>query len=489
MKHLKFCLALMSVAGAAIGQEFKIHANGLMYSEQTMGQLSHIVDSLNLKYRYCERNKTYRSKEQARAHYVSLDKGKISEARKDLQRNIPFEEFIAKYPDATVEKELVVIKFHDTNNDDEEVVEYTTISFKGKFGHTISVADISGQYGKDLRDSWLVEYREKSRYSAEAVEAFYFLESFRSSVLPADYAAMVQYADCMVDTSKEIFHYQKDDDPWARSELPPKARTFLDYTDSLSQRPVRTEGDTLYWNSYNAWNESRFVILDKEMAFNFELKKMFEEALKEVESKGGSDDKFEEYVWRYHSPAVALEMKRNRRVVGFCSMDNGPRIHAMNIAMLSAETVNWEVFLRAHLDIMNDNFQRVSDGSYAWKGRKTYIRELEELDINVHDLLLGIALRIENPGRFHYYGDIGRIGRAFAETETPDVLESRMLNMLRDNGLDDFNRILIYYLYRNYNYSLVDKTRQQTNRERLKETVQALPEYLSSKMMLALNEF
>ena len=50
-------------------------------------------------------------------------------------------------------------------------------------------------------------------------------------------------------------------------------------------------------------------------------------------------------------------------------MDNSPRIHALNIAKLSAETINWEVFLRAHLDIMKDKFERMSDGSYAFGGR------------------------------------------------------------------------------------------------------------------------
>ena len=83
---------------------------------------------------------------------------------------------------------------------------------------------------------------------------------------------------------------------------------------------------------------------------------------------------------------------RETRVVGSCSMDSSPREHAINIAMLSAETTDWSVFLRAHLDIMNDRFDRVSDGSYAWKDRNTYIKELEQLDINVSDLIFGKSL-------------------------------------------------------------------------------------------------
>jgi len=76
-------------------------------------------------------------------------------------------------------------------------------------------------------------------------------------------------------------------------------------------------------------------------------------------------------------------------------MDSSPRYHELSIAELAEETVNWEIFLRSHLDIMNDNFNRMSDGSYAWAGRKTYIKELEILYINVLDLVLGISIRIE----------------------------------------------------------------------------------------------
>src|SRR5690606_2706951 len=112
-----------------------------------------------------------------------------------------------------------------------------------------------------------------------------------------------------------------------------------------------------------------------------------------------------------------LQRMRHTKVVGSCSQDASPRIHAINIALVSAETTNWEVFLKAHLDIMNDKFDRMSDGNYAYAQRKTYIKELEELNINVIDLLLGISLRIENPANNHYYGNIGRLGRAISESK------------------------------------------------------------------------
>jgi len=177
-----------------------------------------------------------------------------------------------------------------------------------------------------------------------------------------------------------------------------------------------------------------------------------------------------------------LEEMRSTRVVGQCSMDESPRVHARNIAILSAETVNWEIFLRAHLDIMNDRFDRVSDGSWAWAGRQTYIRELEELDINVPDLLLGISLRIENPSQNHYFGSIGRIGRALAETQYAVEMETKMLAMVQDDQLDDYNRILMYYLFLNYVYYLESVDEKPLKIEKLKKAIATLPAYLKEKI-------
>jgi len=183
-----------------------------------------------------------------------------------------------------------------------------------------------------------------------------------------------------------------------------------------------------------------------------------------------------------------LEEMRSIKIVGSCSMDSSPRDHAFNIAMLSAETTNWEVFLKAHLDIMNDKFDRASDGSYAWGERKTYIKELEELNINVLDLLIGISLRIENPAKNHYFGSISRIGRALSETENRGSIEKELLAMIKHQELDDYNRILAYYLFYNYTAYLTDKTKKSKNFERLKEAISFLPDYLSRKSTMELVE-
>ena len=175
------------------------------------------------------------------------------------------------------------------------------------------------------------------------------------------------------------------------------------------------------------------------------------------------------------SKEKVLELKRHQIVVGQCSQDMSPRYHARDIAILAAETHSWEIFLRAHLDIMNDRFQRNTDGSYAWGRRETYLKELEELNLNVIDLVLGLSLRAENVADNHYYGSISRLGRALAESKDRKDFESRAHEMMKDPELDEFNRGVIYIVYISYLNYLDNKKEAATLMEELKNNESSYP--------------
>ncbi|MBU3700162.1 MAG: hypothetical protein FGM33_09195 [Candidatus Kapabacteria bacterium] len=177
-----------------------------------------------------------------------------------------------------------------------------------------------------------------------------------------------------------------------------------------------------------------------------------------------------------------LDTMRSTQVVGFCSMDQGPRVHALNIALLSAETQHWGVFVKAHLDIMNDRFDRMSDGSYAMGGRNTYIRELEELNISVPTLLLGIIFRIDNPATNHYRGSIGRIGRALSESRVRADVESRILDIISDPDLDLYNRMVFYNLYLSCAERIEDASQRIAAMDQLAIATATLPEHIRTRL-------
>jgi hypothetical protein len=152
----------------------------------------------------------------------------------------------------------------------------------------------------------------------------------------------------------------------------------------------------------------------------------------------------------------------------------------MNICQLAAETTQWDIFLRSHLDIMNDRFERVSDGSYAYAGRKTYLKELEELEIETVDLLLGTSLRVENVSDNHYWGSISRVGRALSDIGDKENLESRIMSMIKDERLDPYNRLLFGYLFSNYAYNLEDEEKSKASLAALESAIKEMPAYISA---------
>ena len=176
--------------------------------------------------------------------------------------------------------------------------------------------------------------------------------------------------------------------------------------------------------------------------------------------------------------AELLHQMRSTRVVGMCSMDSGPREHAKDIAIIAAETVNWGVFLKSHLDIMNDKFERVSDGSYAYARRNTYIKELEEINIDVINLLIGTTFRIENPSRNHYYANVGRTGRAIAESANLDEFEEIIISLIGSTKLDLFNRLIMVYLYETVINFTEDESEKAKMLEKIEKVKADLNEYI-----------
>lgn len=488
----KLIIVLMLVVGQLKAQdsEFELHDNGLIYSENAMGKLKHIVDSLNLKFKVCDINKKYYSSRQALANYISLEGKAAKLAIADIKKNISYAEFLKKYPKTETSEQLVVMSSKYKEYDGTDVIQYYNLELAK--GDNFSLYFENQKETEFIHGNWIYQYEKKTSYSDEELTAYYLIKPFESFALPQKYARMIQYSDCLIDTAATVFTTNAKDSGvrYYNSDKSNKASEFNQYVDNVLKRPDYDfeEEDSLetkyedFYAKLQAFEKKRLTRVDslKNADRNFMPKLM--EAYLETKNGKSSDDEFEEYVGIYISKDAELEMKRNRRVIGGCSMDQSPRIHALNIAILSAETTKWEIFLQSHLNIMNDRFDRVSDGSWSQKGRSTYIREIEDLDINVLDLLFGISFRIENAAENHYYGSIGRLGRALSESKNQTEFENQALTMIEDAELDIHNRLVIYFLFMNYNFHLPNEFHQKRNLEKLKLSVAKLPDYVYSKI-------
>lgn len=408
MKQLSLILILFSTLNIfAQRGDLDIQSNGYIYSEKAMDKLKHVVDSLNLKYRSCEFNLEFYSKSQTLAYIVIVDSDKINQAKKDIKDQISFEDFLVKYPNAKIQKNQLVLRWQTKNFEGKEIINFKHYDLESDYGFNVNTEELN-LYKDDLQGKWLLQ--NKDAYSEKKqLKAFYFPNKFEVQKLPEKYAAMIGYADCMIDTTTSKF---KEDAEYGYMHLPEN------------------------WSKLSLQKQSNL-----------------------------------------------LDELRSTKVIGQCSQDDSPRIHALNIALLAAETYNWQIFLKSHLDIMNDRFERRSDASYAWGQRLTYIKELEEIDINVPDLLMGISLRIENANPHHYYGSIGRIGRAFSESVYREKIEESILSAISDPSLDDFNRLICYYLFDNYIYYIEDEDLQKQNTLKLMEAVKNMPPYFSEVLL------
>jgi hypothetical protein len=324
---------------------------------------------------------------------------------------------------------------------------------------------------------WVYGFYPKSEYSSDEIKAIYIETPLKATPLPERYAARILYADCMIDTTSNIFLPNAEEEQWDRSgKAGEKYKAFIQYIKDNA-------GDST--NDYSfQWGDSAVdECIKNRLSLQPQFKKLLAEAVEEALQPGDISSNWFEYITgTYYSKKAALTLKRRRRVIGGCSQDTRPREHLFSIALLSAETADWQVFLRAHLDIMNDRVDRVSDGSYAWGRRLTYIKELEDLDINVHELMLAICFAIDNPAGNHYFGSIGRLGRAFAEAKDRSKLEQEILKMIADNELDDLNRLRMHYLFLNYIYNLPKKQDRAAALPKLEAADKILPSYIYSKL-------
>ncbi|MGB0870528.1 MAG: hypothetical protein ACPGSD_13105 [Flavobacteriales bacterium] len=477
-----FQLVFIFTSITCIGQnsEFKEHSNGLIYNDSIMSKLNHIVDSLNLQYKICELNPSYYSKSQATAHYINLEKDRVDEALVDLKNGISFHTFIKKYPNAIRDSSMLVTKRLYTDYDGDQIVEFGGTIFQ----EAIHIRNQPELFTQKVNESWIIDFYPGSEGMSENVEAFYFTSEFNIEKLPKKYADMIQYSECMIDTSFQLYLDTKKS-VREKEDTVQVIETFIDYVNEKTNKPIfrdENQYDTFYENLLK-WEVAKYKVLDSLKINDVLFSSLLKAAVIEAIEYGGSHNEFEDYVGRYYSKRTELSLKRGRKVYGSCSRDQSPRDHEKAIARLSAETTNWDSFLRAHLNIMNDRFIRSSDGSYAFNSRKTYIKELEDLNINVVDLLIGIIFRIDSPNKNHYFGSVRRVGRALSESKYSKEIEIKLIEMIKDDHLDDYNRVLMYYLYRNFIYHVNNK---KQNGDQLIEITKFLPEHLSSRILFEL---
>ncbi len=524
MKHLLLTAIVFIKLLPGFGQvnEMPVYSNGLVYSDASIRQLKSIADSLNRKYQHTSLSKKYYSVPQGVVNAVELSAGDISGALKDISDNISYGDFIKKYP-VLADSNLLVSTYKGYNyyHAHEDLLFYE-LQIPGKYappricvvlntpGMTDENGTITGTVG-----NWIVEYTRPGKYSKEHLRAFYITQPIASKPLPDTYARLILYSDCMVDTTTGIYFndagaFSVGDYRFVDTGRYINARAFIEYikqsTAHLPKKFLHPSPEAFGFNDSIA--KKRFLRLSAEMPdFHFNdsvvkkyvedtlshtafFKRSLAEAVEEsLRFKVLTSDDFEYYTAQYYSKEAALTLIRGRRVSAECNIgaELMGRRRAMKIASLAADLANWQAFLPAHLQMISDYNDRVVYGNYAQKDRKTYVREIEDLNVNIENLLLGISLGIANPSGNNSSGGPWRIaglGHIFAESKNRKSIEQKLLYMIEDSRLDDYNRLLMHYLFLDYTYYLPDQSERIACEQRLAEADKSLPACLSSRIAI-----
>jgi len=480
MKKIGFLFSVMITLSSLAQSEFNEFENGLIYSPEAISKLQEIVGDKNEAFRTCDLSKEFYSFPQTKGFFIEV-KSNTKELIEDLQSNIDLDDFLRKYNIGDTPKLRLIVQWRYKNYENKEVVE---ISEKPE-GTSITVAHKN--FSNFQNKKWIFK-----KYNDKRIGIFYLEKPLGSKPIPKPYARMIQYAECMIDSTSQI-HFKNARRSTRRSSnkgVIVKKKKFYKYIAKKFGQKEPEFGTNLtglemeesfssdeyiqFVKSHKNWIATRTTFIKEVLSTDKKFMELLNNAYDEAVVEKNSDDEFEEYVIKYLSKEKALGLKRNRIAYGTCSMDQSPRIHAMNIAQLSAETYNWDIFLRAHLNVMNDRFRRMSDGNYAFAQRHTYIKELETLDIDVPELISGISFRVNNPSKNHYYSSIRRVGRALAESNQKDKITSDLVKVIKDPTLDDYNRLIMFYLYRNFRYYQKDSY----TKSHIEYIASLLPEYM-----------
>lgn len=480
-------LAFSGVVAAQSGTSGK-----LLYSDTAKEGLRHIVDSLNLDFRASE-SKIYKAPMQGRGDYFFIKGDEAHDALKDIEAGVTFRQMADKYPKAEMQPDILVVRTKQ-EVDTLKMTSFSVVSM-GYLMPSVFFQNADDAIEKVIK-GWIYNYDEKEN----AINAFYFSKEMTAPELPERYSRMLQYKDhLMPDGNAIYFDYAWECTPPYIYIAGPKMQAFYDDLNSKLKRPAfddenmttaemlesdlsrkeqyEEERKKSYRAELDKWEATRMARVDSLMQKNTGFRKLFSEALDEARNHlTVTDEEFEEYAEIYASKEDALYFKRCRKVATIYPEDKTPYLHRIDIARLAAETLNWGVYIAAQTEILNEKlmFTKEYDAEIP---DITFVKELEAINVNVVDFLLGCALKTDDTETYFGLG-LFKLSRPFAEAFENEYAGNSMLAMIADNELDGATRVMMYKIYLGYWRLLRDPVLTEKNLRRLEEAMAFLPEYL-----------
>ena len=477
----KICLiVLLLFANLILAQSGTIshNPNGLLYPDAALTMLKHIADSLQVQFQN-QPTATYNAVPQGYYVYIAANGRQSVSIKKDIDAGLGYAEIRAKYPDLDVLDSMYATRSTYTNYKKQKIFAISKEEQGSPVGTKIHFQVEKNINNNNVKSSWLYTYYTNADSTNQNIEACYITNPVELMPLKSSYARLVHYSEYFIGSNNVYYDDAKRYDVEFLDEPGAEMVAFLDYANSRLGQPDqgRYEGDQEYYNKWSTWQNDKWLQADKLYAVDNKFKKLLTQAYNNT-PKGTTDSDFEDYIWRYYSKQTALDYKRSRRIFGAPRVSLVPRLHIRDVAVLAAQVANWQVFMCAHLYIIDTDFGYPTTTNDLKTGRHTYVKELETLGINTGDLLIGMCLKINEATESHYYGNINDIGKILYEVKDRQNIAARLLFMIQDPELDIHNRIRMCYVFANYNYCTEDSAERTRNKQLLNEAMASIPKVL-----------
>lgn len=454
-------LAIFSNSLTAQRRSVSTFKGDLYWSDATLQSLKKEVAKRHQVLREQDTKKSYLSLYQTFTHYIYLkvdDKTtveQVAEARLDLQNQMHFETFMAKYPTATNSRDLLVTKKIRTKEGGQSLILVRETPLRHEKGVVICSNNQNFWQKQRVKECWLID---ESDNDARQLRAFFFVDDFSAVNLPPQYSQQITYTSLMLDTAATIF-------------LP---RCEISGIHALKGRQGSAVAQLMTWIA-----EKKKTDVLQYWAEEPDFQNLLKAATTEALHYGGSNEILEYYVEEHISPKTALLLKRSRRLLS----EQSNREHLLNIANLAAKTGDWGVFIRAQMSIL---FLRreASEDNKAWQQRSTYVRELDAMGLQTLDLILGTALDFNQMPNNHIVIDTKKVPILLLESKEQDAWAEKLLELIADENLDWHNRVITYNIFREYVKALPKAQIRAAWLEKLRQATQYFPTSLAERLEL-----
>lgn len=449
------------------GQNPPLHPNGLIYSDSTLDYLQLVHDSMLHNFEINTVVDTLYSKPQAKGHYIFIRAHQRS-ALQDIRKGIPINEFITKYQEyADIHKDLLIVK-HLYYEDEERYDAFSGINMQG-YDYEIKLKAKGDQTLALKNGSWIIQ--QTNHY----LHAFYLTKDFQQTPIPSKYAKIIAYTDLVTGQLENPIELLQKSFHWDQRSYKNHDQ-FLKFVNDYGYKPPRPIFPAkptvkqvefydwlvkVYEMDYEEWDSTRLAYIDEQLSSTITFQHLLTKATYDAMFYRTSSEELEYYISKYLSKKDAKSIQKNRHQLRtyYMAQDSG------YVKELAKPYQSFSGLMKRHLHVIN---------GLGLVAKRPYIRELDAIGVEVDHLLLGSVFRLEKVRKGHFFSHVARIGKALQKSQYQFEALIKMQEFLADESLDDYNRILCFFLY----YYTISQKDEQIKKVHMNQIATLLPRYL-----------